>query len=172
MDEQKMEKENAITFGEILRLLKKNWVVLVVALVIGIILTTSALLVLREVIGATNYETEITFSSASISEDKEFNPSTIVNTLVKSDTIVAKALTKLGYSEETKQELYKEGLIENLSAYASEEKTDSEGVAYPYKVTLSLKKLNNKALSKAQSAALVEEITKQVILELQAQYKK
>ena len=172
MDEQMVEQENSLTFGEIFRLLKKGWVVLVVAVLIGVILATSCLLVLREIIGTTNYETQITFSSASISEDKEYNPSTNVNTLVKSSTLVSKALTNLGYSEESQQELIKKGLIENLSAYAAKEKTDSEGVAYPYVVTISLKKFSNKALSKDQSAALVEELTKQVILELQAQYKK
>ncbi|MBE5763137.1 MAG: hypothetical protein E7338_02820 [Clostridiales bacterium] len=172
MDEQMKEQENTLTFSEIFRLLKKNWVVLVVSLLIGIILATSVLLVLREAIGTTNYETEITFSSASISEDKEFNPSTAVNTLIKSDTIISKALTNLGYSEDAKKSLYNEGLLEKLSAYASEAKTDGAGVSYPYKVTLSLNKLGNKVLSKAQSAALIEEITKQVVLELQSQYKK
>ena len=140
MDEQMMEQENTLTFSEIFRLLKKNWVVLVVSLLIGIILATSGLLVLREAIGTTNYETEITFSSASISEDKEFNPSTAVNTLVKSDTIISKALTNLGYSEDAKKSLYNAGLVEKLSAYTIEEKADGEGVSYPYKVVLSLKK--------------------------------
>ena len=172
MEEQMMEQKNTLTFSEIFRLLKKNWVVLVISLLIGIILATSVLLVLREAIGTTNYETEITFSSASISEDKEFNPSTAVNTLVKSDTIISKALTNLGYSEDAKKALYNANLVEKLSAFTDDDKTNDAGVSYPYKVTLSLNKLGNKVLSKAQSAALIEEITKQVVLELQSQYKK
>ena len=172
MDEQMVEQESFLTFSEIFRLLKKGWVILVIAVLIGIILATSLLLVLREAMGTTNYETQITFSSASISDEDGFNPSTKVNTLIKSNAIISNAMAALGYTEETQKALINGGLIENLSAYANVSKTDNEGVSYPYTVTLSLKKFSNKALSKAQSAALIEEITKQVILELQMQYKK
>ncbi len=161
-----------ITFAEIYRLLKKGAVLLTICLIIGVILTTSILLVIREFIGTISYETEITFSSASISENEEYNPSTNVSTLIKSSTIVSRALTNLGYSEEDQKNLMNKGLIENLSAYTTESKSDNSGVTYPFVVTLSLKKLDNKTLSKAQFAALIEEITKQVVLELQSQYKK
>ncbi len=167
-----LNETTEITFSEIYRLLKKGAVLLTICLVIGVILTTSILLVMREFIGTTSYETEITFSSASISDNEEYNPSTNVNTLIKSSTIISKALDNLGYSEDAKNNLLNKGLVENLSAYAKEAKADNEGVAYPYVVVLSLKKMGSRTLSKAQSAALIEELTKQVVLELQSQYKK
>ena len=171
--EAKLQDEGLeISFSEIYRLLKKGAVLLTICLIVGVILTTSILLVMREFIGTTSYETEITFSSASITDNDEYNPSINVNTLIKSSTIVSKALTNLGYPEESINNLIGKGLIENLSAYAKESKTDNDGVSYPYVVVLSLKKLGNRNLSKAQSAALIEEITKQVVLELQSQYRK
>ena len=172
-NEIKVQNESSgITFSEIYRLLKKGAVLLTICLVICVVLTTSVLLVMREFIGTTSYETEITFSSASISNNEEYNPSTNVNTLIKSNTIISRALVNLGYTEDTINALMNKGLTEKLSAYAKESKTTNEGVAYPYVVVLSLKKLGNKTLSKAQSSALIEEITKQVVLELQSQYKK
>ena len=169
--ENQIEVQEGLTFGEIFRLLKKGAVVLTVSLIIGVILCTSIMLVLREFIGTTSYETEITFSSASISEDKEFNPSTTVDVLIKSNKVVYTALNNLGYSEDEQKKLIEKGLTAKLSAYAEESKDDSAAIAYPYKVTLSLRKLSNRALSKAQSSALIEEITKQVVLELINEYK-
>lgn len=169
--ENQIEVQEGLTFAEIFRLLKKGVVVLLVSLIIGVILCTSVLLVLREFIGTTSYETEITFSSASISEDKEYNPSTAVNTLIKSDTVVSKALDNMNFSAEEQKDIMDKGLISKLSAYANVSKEDATGVSYPYKVTLSLKKLDSRTLSKAQSAALIEEITKQVMLELESEYK-
>ncbi len=98
MEQEILNQENAITFKEIFDLLKKGWVTLVISLVISVLLATAVLLVVREITSTTSYETEITFSSASISEDGDFNPSTKVNSLIKSGTIVSAALTKCGYS--------------------------------------------------------------------------
>ena len=165
------QMEEGLTFGEIFRLLKKGTVALTVSLIICVILCTSILLVFREVIGTTSYETEITFSSASISDDEGYNPSAAVNTLIKSDTIISTALSNLGYTADEQIALKDQKLAAHLSAYTSEQKDDSEGIAYPYKVTLSLRKMGSKTLSKAQSSALIEEITKQVILALIQEYK-
>ncbi len=166
----KRSKEE-VSFSDVYRLLKKGAVILTISLIIGVILTTSILLVVREFVGTTNYETEITFASASISEDVDYNPSTNVNTLIKSSTIISNVLGELGYSEDKQTELIQAGLIDNLSAYASESKIDNNGVSYPYTVTLSLKKLSGKLLSKAQAMALIEAITKATMLELTKQYK-
>ena len=166
-----MQTQEGLTFGEIFRLLKKGAVMLTVCLIIGVILTTSILLVLREFIGTASYETEITFSSASISDDGSYNPSTAVNKIVKSNKVIYTALTNLGYSAEEQKTIMDKGLTSKLSAYAKESKEDSDAISYPYKVTISLRKLGNRTLSKAQSSALIEEITKQAVLELINQYK-
>ena len=171
MDEQYKVQEQGLTFGEIFRVLKKGIVLLTICLVVGVILCTSCLLVMREFIGTTSYETEITFRQASINEDEGFNPSTTVGTLIKSNEIITKALNELKYSADDQQKLLNAGLASKLSAYTTEVKDDKEGIAYPYKVVLSLKKMGSKVLSKAQSSALIEELTKQVILELINSYK-
>ena len=171
MDEQIEMQEQGLTFGEIFRLLKKGAVLLAICLIIGVILCTSVLLVMKEFVGTTSYETEITFNQSSMIDGEGFNPSTAVNNIIKSDVVITKALNELKYSVDDQQKLFKAGLAASLSAYASESKSDTEGIVYPYKVTLSLKKIGNKTLSKAQSSALIEEITKQVILELINSYK-
>ena len=171
MDEQYKVQEQGLTFKEIFRLLKKGAVPLIICLVIGVVLSTSCLLVMREFVSTTSYETEITFGQASLSDDAGFNPSTTVNTLIKSDSIISKALNALKYSADDQQKLLNAGLASKLSAYSTETKDDKEGIAYPYKVVLSLRKMGSKVLSKAQSSALIEELTKQVILELINNYK-
>ena len=171
---EQIEMQNqgqGLTFGEIFRVLKKGAVLLAICLIVGVILSTSCLLVIREFRGTTSYETEITFSQASLSDDEGFNPSTTVNTLMKSDTIISKALNELKYSAEDQEKLLKAGLASKLSAYSLDVKDDKGGIVYPYKVTLSLRKLGSRTLSKAQSSALIEEITKLVILELIDSYK-
>lgn len=171
MEQEVLNQENAITFKEIFDLLKKGWVTLVISLVISVLLATAVLLVIREVTSTTSYETEITFSSASISEDEEFNPSTKVNSLIKSGTIVSNALTKCGYTSEQQQDMLKNGLISDLSAYVNESVGSTESVAYPYSVVLSLRKNRDIKMSRAQCTALIEELTKQVIAELIKEYR-
>ena len=171
MKEENLNQENGITFSEIFSVLKKGWVLLVILLLVCLLCTTTILVGIREYMSTTNYETKITFTSASISNEDSFNPSTKVNSLVKSSKIVAQALTNCGYTTSQQQEMLKKGLVANLNAYTSESMTGTDGVAYPYVVVLSLKKDNNIKLSKGQSSALIEELTKLVIAELIDEYK-
>ena len=156
MEEIKQPQEMGLTFKEVFNLLKCGRVMLAVTLIVSVLLSVAVLVIAREGLGSTSYETEITFSSASISEENEFNPSTTTNTLLKSNAVVTAALEKCGYSNEEQQNLLKNGLVSELSAYTAVETTSTNGVTYPYVVKLSLKKTNKFKLSKAQATELIE----------------
>ncbi len=159
-----------LTFEDIFRLLKKGWVRVLVYCLIGVILATSIMVVVRTLTSPVEYTTKVTFTVNGIGSNDNWTPSANITEIVKSDVVIKSAMDDCGFTKEQQDSLVASGLKGNIGVATISTMSDTKGNEYPSIIKIAITKNNKLGLSKSQYESLVKYVTKESLDYIKASY--
>ena len=162
--------QKELTFEDIFRLIKKGWVRVLVYCLVGVVLATSLMVIVRTLTSPVEYTTKVTFTVDSINTNESWTPSTNIIEIVKSDIVIRSAMDDCGFTKEEQDALLASGLKGKLGVTTVSTMSDVKGNEYPSSVKIAITKSNDLDLSKSQYESLVKYVTKEALAYIKSSY--
>ena len=169
MEDSVLNKKE-LTFEEVFRLTKKGWVRVLIYCLVGLIVATSLMVVVRTLTSPVEYTTKIVFTTDSINSSESWNPSSNIIEIVKSDVVIRSAIDECGFSDEEQEKLLSSGLKGCIGVTTISTMSDTKGNEYPSTVKVSIRKSNKLDLSKSQYESILKYIVKKSLDYIKSSY--
>ena len=168
--EENALNQKELTFEDIFKLIKKGWVRVLVYCLVGVILATSIMVVVRAVTSPVEYTTKVSFTVDSINSNNNWMPSTSIIEIVKSDIVIRAAMDDCGFTKEKQDSMLSSGLKANIGVSTVSTMTDAKGNEYPSAINVAIRKNNKLDLSKSQYESILKYIVKNALDYIKSSY--